>query len=73
MLRWFKAILARLARRGPSGPPPRLGWNGRPRVEATEGRLSPGQRNPDADYCTFVVFGSPGGPEPPGAPQRPAE
>jgi hypothetical protein len=72
MLHWLTTVLARLTRRGPAGPPPRLGWNGRPWVGAAQGRPSPGQPDPDAKYSTLGSSVPPGGPEPTRAPAPPA-
>jgi hypothetical protein len=73
MLRWLTTILARLTKRGPSGPPPRLGWNGRPWAGATKDSLSPGQEAPASAYSTLIVSAPRGGPAPTGTPAPPAE
>ena len=72
MLRWLTTILTRLTRRGPSGPPPQLGWNGRHLVGATKDELSPGQEAPASAYSTLTVPAPRGGPAPTGTPARPA-
>ena len=68
MLRGLTTILARLTRRRPAGPPPRLGWNGRPLGGAAPGRPRPGQPDP---YGTLPCLVPQGGPEPTPIPEHP--
>jgi hypothetical protein len=68
MLRWLTTVLARLTRRTPAGPPPRLNWNGRPGVEAAQGGLASGTE----DYGTLNRPALTSVPEPTRAPERPA-
>jgi hypothetical protein len=70
MLRWLTTILARLTRRRPSAPLPRVGWNGRPWVGATEDKLSPDPKPPATDYSTLIVFLPGDGSAPTRAPAR---
>jgi hypothetical protein len=67
MLGWLTTVLARLTRRGPAGPPPRLNWNGRSWVEA-----GPPQPDPDTDYGTLNRPARTSAPEPTRTPERPA-
>ena len=64
MLRLLTTFLARLTRRGPAGPPPRRGWNGRPWTQAAPGAPSPGQPDPAAEYRTLTCLLPLDGPEP---------
>src|SRR5262245_27161667 len=56
MLRWLTTVLARLTRRDPSGPPPRVGWNGRPLLDTAEGMRNPDQRAPPTAFGTLKCF-----------------
>ena len=73
MLRWLTTVLARLMRRDTAGPPLRVGWNGRPLVDAPDGMRSPDQPAPATAYSTLHGFGPRDGSEPTRAPARPAE
>jgi hypothetical protein len=59
MFHWLTTVLARLTRRDPSGARPQVGWNGRPLVAASEGRLSPDSPAPEAGYSTLPLSGPP--------------
>ena len=48
-------VLARLTRRDPSSARPKLGWNGRPRVAAPEGTLSPDSPKPALRHSTLSL------------------
>jgi len=53
VLRWLTTVLARLMRRDPSGPPPRVGWDGRPLLDTAEGMRRPGQPAPPTAFGTL--------------------
>jgi len=56
VLRWLTTVLARLRRRDPSGPSPRVGWNGRPLADTTEGMRRPDQPAPPTAFGTLEFF-----------------
>jgi hypothetical protein len=56
MFHWLMTVLARLTNRDTSGARPQVGWNGRPLVAATEGKLSLDSPAPATGYSTLCSF-----------------
>jgi len=56
VLRLLTTLLARLRRRDPSGPPLRVGWNGRPLLDTAEGTRRPDQPAPPTASSTLEFF-----------------